>query len=105
MNDAESLENASVSSLKGVGPALTEKLARVGIFSLRDVLFHLPLRYEDRTRLTAIVAVQPGQQVVLEGQVIACEISFGKRRSLLDYLKNNDIEKYRSLIKDLGIRK
>ncbi|MBL6610422.1 MAG: 30S ribosomal protein S15 [Bacteroidetes bacterium] len=29
----------------------------------------------------------------------------GKRRSLLDYLKNNDIEKYRSLIKDLGIRK
>jgi small subunit ribosomal protein S15 len=29
----------------------------------------------------------------------------GKRRSLLDYLKNNDIEKYRSLIKELGIRK
>ncbi|MGA0012424.1 MAG: 30S ribosomal protein S15 [Flavobacteriaceae bacterium] len=29
----------------------------------------------------------------------------GKRRSLLDYLKDNDIEKYRSLIKDLGIRK
>ncbi len=88
MNDAESLENASVSSLKGVGPALTEKLARVGIFSLRDVLFHLPLRYEDRTRLTAIAAVQPGQQVVLEGQVIACEISFGKRRSLLVHLQD-----------------
>lgn len=29
----------------------------------------------------------------------------GKRRSLLNYLKNNDIEKYRALIKELGIRK
>jgi ATP-dependent DNA helicase RecG len=48
MNESETLEAASVGSLKGVGPALTEKLARVGIFSLRDVLFHLPLRYEDR---------------------------------------------------------
>ena len=53
---AESLETAAINSLKGVGPALTDKLVRVGLHNLRDVLFHLPLRYEDRTRLTPIGA-------------------------------------------------
>ena len=67
---AESLETAAINSLKGVGPALTDKLVRVGLHNLRDVLFHLPLRYEDRTRLTPIGAAQPGQHVVIEGKVI-----------------------------------
>jgi ATP-dependent DNA helicase RecG len=86
---AESLETAAINSLKGVGPALTDKLARVGLHNLRDVLFHLPLRYEDRTRLTPIGHAQPGQQVVIEGKVIACDIAFGKRRSLLAYVQDD----------------
>ena len=86
---AESLETAAINSLKGVGPALTDKLVRVGLHNLRDVLFHLPLRYEDRTRLTPIGAAQPGQHVVIEGKVIACDIAFGKRRSLLAYVQDD----------------
>ena len=35
----------------------------------------------------------------------AVQLLVGKRRSLLDYLKSKDIEKYRSLIKDLGLRR
>jgi ATP-dependent DNA helicase RecG len=84
----DTLETAPVDSLKGVGPALREKLARVGLNNLRDVLFHLPLRYEDRTRVTPVGSITPGQTVVLEGEVIACEVSFGKRRSLLAYLSD-----------------
>ena len=88
MSKPDDLGLASVGSLRGVGPALLDKLSRVGILSLRDLLFHLPLRYEDRTRLNPIGQAQPGQSVVLEGRVIACDISFGKRRSLLAYLQD-----------------
>ena len=53
------LSRVPVTALKGVGAALAEKLARVGLETLQDILFHLPLRYQDRTRVTAIGA--PGQ--------------------------------------------
>jgi ATP-dependent DNA helicase RecG len=84
-----SLDQASVTTLKGVGPALADRLAKLGVNTLADVLFHLPLRYEDRTRVTPISAAHPGQQVVLEGEIVSCEIAFGRRRSLLAYLRDD----------------
>jgi len=82
------LERANVNTLKGVGPQLAAKLEKLGIRTLADVLFHLPLRYEDRTRITPIGHARIGEQVVLEGEVISCEVAFGRRRSLLAYLKD-----------------
>ncbi|MEE8118032.1 MAG: ATP-dependent DNA helicase RecG [Gammaproteobacteria bacterium] len=73
----------SLGDLRGVGPQLTEKLARIGIHSVRDLLFHLPLRYEDRTRITPIGALTPGTAAVLTGQVELSEVVFRGRRSLL----------------------
>ena len=78
----------SVTTLQGVGPSLAEKLKKLGIESVQDLLFHLPFRYEDRTRVTPIGAVRPGESYVLEGQVVACEPAFGRRRSLLAYLQD-----------------
>jgi ATP-dependent DNA helicase RecG len=86
---ATSLEKSSVTTLKGVGPALGEKLARLGIKTVANLVFHLPLRYEDRTRITPIAAVQPGQTMVLEGSIVACDVTFGRRRSLLAYLQDD----------------
>jgi ATP-dependent DNA helicase RecG len=83
-----SLTTKPVSILKGIGPALAAKLERLGITTLQDLLFHLPLRYEDRTRVTAIGAAQTGQTVVLEGDIIACDVAYGRRRSLLAYLQD-----------------
>ncbi|MBD3649607.1 MAG: ATP-dependent DNA helicase RecG, partial [Pseudomonadales bacterium] len=83
-----SLDSTSVTTLKGVGPALADKLEKIGIRTLQDVLFHLPLRYEDRTRVTPIGAAQVGEAVVLEGKIIACDIAFGRRRSLLAWLED-----------------
>ena len=60
-----SLTEKSVSTLKGIGPALATKLEKLGITTLQDLLFHLPLRYEDRTRVTAIGAAQTGQTLSL----------------------------------------
>ncbi len=82
------LDHASILSLKGVGPAMAEKFARIGIKNLQDVLFHLPLRYEDRTRITAIANLQPGDTVVIEGEIVSSNIAFGRRRSLLVNLRD-----------------
>ncbi len=88
-SSGDSLVTTGVGSLKGVGPALEKKLARLGIETLQDVLFHLPFRYEDRTRVTPIGAARPGDACVLEGEVIACDITYGRRRSLLAYLQDD----------------
>jgi ATP-dependent DNA helicase RecG len=87
----EDFEYQPVTVLKGVGPAVAEKLKRLEIYNLQDVLFHLPLRYEDRTRLTPLGSIQPGQQVLVEGVIDHSEIKFGGRgrRSLLCHLSDN----------------
>jgi len=88
---AEIFEYQSVQILKGVGQAVAEKLKRLEIYTIQDVLFHLPHRYEDRTKLTAIGSLQPGQQALVEGIIDHCEIKSGGRgrRSLLCYLSDN----------------
>ena len=83
------LADIDVTALKGVGTALKTKLEKLGICSIQDVLFHLPFRYEDRTRVTPIGAVQIGENHVLEGKVIACDVAYGRRRSLLAYIEDS----------------
>lgn len=68
--------------LPGVGPALAEKLAARGLLSVQDLWLHLPLRYEDRTRITAIQALLPGQAAQVEGRVQAVERGFRYRPML-----------------------
>ena len=77
-----------VTALKGVGAALAEKLAKVGLETLQDVLFHLPLRYQDRTRIVPIGALRPGQDAVVEGIVAGADVVMGRRRSLLVRLQD-----------------
>lgn len=82
------IANAPVTELRGVGPALAGKLAQCGIFRVEDLLFHLPLRYQDRTRVTPIGAARDGEDVVLEGIVRGADITFGRRRSLVVRLQD-----------------
>ncbi|HSX88646.1 MAG TPA: ATP-dependent DNA helicase RecG [Pseudomonas sp.] len=82
------LAEVSVTALKGVGAALAEKLAKVGLETLQDVLFHLPLRYQDRTRIVPIGALRPGQDAVVEGTVAGADVVMGRRRSLLVRLQD-----------------
>ncbi|MFJ4063861.1 ATP-dependent DNA helicase RecG [Pseudomonas sp. NPDC089996] len=77
------LSKVSVTALKGVGDAMAEKLAKVGLENLQDVLFHLPLRYQDRTRVVPIGQLRPGQDAVIEGVVSGADVTMGKRRSLV----------------------
>jgi ATP-dependent DNA helicase RecG len=77
------LSNVPVTALKGVGDAMAEKLAKVGLENLQDLLFHLPLRYQDRTRVVPIGQLRPGQDAVIEGVVSGADVTMGKRRSLV----------------------
>ncbi|WP_299181496.1 ATP-dependent DNA helicase RecG [uncultured Neptuniibacter sp.] len=79
----QSLAAIPVSELKGVGAALTAKLNNLGILTVQDLLFHLPLRYQDRTRIIPIGSLRPGDECVIQGEVKLADISKGRRRSLL----------------------
>ena len=72
-----------LTGLRGVGPALAERLGRLGVREPADLLFLLPQRYEDRTRLTPIGSLRPGVRAVVSGSVDLTEIVFRRRRSLL----------------------
>lgn len=88
MMDPLTLDQIPVTALKGVGGSVAMKLAKIDLFTLQDVLFHLPLRYMDRTRITPIGALQPNVNAVIEGEIRGCEIVFGKRRSMVVRLQD-----------------
>lgn len=71
-----------LSALKGVGPKTAEKLHSVGVYTVEDVLFHLPFRYQDRTRVLSIADLRPGDQAVVEGTIVSSQITFGRKRQL-----------------------
>ena len=75
----ELLDAVPLTSLSGVGAAISNKLAKIGIQNLQDLLFHLPIRYEDRTRITPIANLRPEQYFTIEGIVQTCEVAFGRR--------------------------
>jgi ATP-dependent DNA helicase RecG len=64
---------ASLAMLAGVGPAVAAKLQARGLATLQDLWLHLPLRYEDRTRLTRIEDLRNGVPAQVEGRVVAVE--------------------------------
>jgi ATP-dependent DNA helicase RecG len=72
----------SVASLRGVGPKLLEALQQLGIRTISDLLFHLPFRYEDRTRVVPIGSLYPGSQALVEGKVEHASIIRGRRPTL-----------------------
>lgn len=76
------LDAIPLTSLSGVGASQADKLAKLGLETIQDLLLHLPLRYEDRTRLYTINDLQPGIFATIEGEVLRSDISFGRRRML-----------------------
>ncbi|QIM62199.1 ATP-dependent DNA helicase RecG [Pasteurellaceae bacterium Orientalotternb1] len=73
------LDGVPLTALSGVGAAISEKLSRIGINNVQDLLFHLPIRYEDRTRITPIIDLRPESYATIEGIVQLTEVQFGKR--------------------------
>ena len=85
---SSALQQCPVSAIKGVGAKVAEKLDKLGIFTIQDILFHLPLRYEDRTRIYAIADLMPLMHGTVLGEVVSSDIQLGKRRSWLVKIKD-----------------
>jgi len=77
------LSQISVESLKGVGVKIAEKLAALSIYNLEELLFHLPSKYQDRSRIHPIGSLRHGQVAQVCGIIEGADIVFGKRRSLI----------------------
>lgn len=76
------LDLTPITDLKGVAAKMAERLAKLGIHSVQDLLFHLPLRYEDRTRILPIAALIPGTHASIEAEIMASQVIHGRKRIL-----------------------
>ena len=83
MQSSRSNLASPLTDLNGIGPALAKKLERLDLFRVEDILFLLPLRYEDRTQLVRIGALQAGVRCLISGEVLLAETAYRGRRNLL----------------------
>lgn len=82
-NRSARAEQRPVTAMRGVGAMLAERLQRLGVTQVQDLLFVLPLRYEDRTRIVPMGSLQPGLRAAVEGEVQLTEVVFRRRRQML----------------------
>ncbi|MBD2804932.1 ATP-dependent DNA helicase RecG [Xenorhabdus sp. ZM] len=76
------LDAIPLTTLRGVGESQVTKLAKLGLVNLQDLLLHLPLRYEDQTRLYTINELLPGTYATVTGEVLRTHVIFGRRRTM-----------------------
>lgn len=74
------------------GDALAKRLAKLDIHRQQDLLLHLPLRYEDETRVVAIRSAREGVPVQVEGEVTSCEVMLRPRRQLVARVRDDSGE-------------
>jgi ATP-dependent DNA helicase RecG len=90
MAELESELNQPVQTLKGVGPAAAEKLSKLGIYSIRDLLFYLPRRYDDYTLMLPIRRLQPNMRASVVATIKQAEVRIGKNNRKDFYLLLDD---------------
>ena len=66
--------------LKGVGPRKAADLKRAGLVTVEDLLYRLPFRYEDRSRMQAIASLRPGQKAAVLGEIKSASLATTRRR-------------------------
>lgn len=81
MSQKLQLNALKVTHLKGVGARMSERLAKVGVRTVQDLLFHLPRIYQDRTRIRPVASLQDHDWAVIDVSVMQSDVRFGKRRS------------------------
>ncbi|MDX7986167.1 ATP-dependent DNA helicase RecG [Xenorhabdus sp. 12] len=74
------LDAIPLTTLRGVGASQATKLVKLGLVNLQDLLLHLPLRYEDQTRLYTINELLPGIYATVTGEILRTNVVFGRRR-------------------------
>ncbi|QIR13309.1 ATP-dependent DNA helicase RecG [Shewanella aestuarii] len=83
------LDLMPITELKGVAKKVADKLHKLGIKTVQDVLFHLPLRYEDRTQIYPIATLSFGSYGTIEAEIQSTQIIQGRRRMLVCNVRDN----------------
>ncbi len=74
--------NASISNIPGVGPKTLVELEKINISSYLDLLLHLPIRYQDRSRIEPIQSLSTGTEVLIDGRITGRSVTYKGRRAL-----------------------
>ncbi len=77
------MANIELKQLKGIGPSIVEKLNSYGIFNLRDLCFHLPSGYQDRTKVTQVIDLGPGDERLIRVKVISSQSLYRPRKMMI----------------------
>lgn len=85
---AAMLDSIDIHALTGVGKKMAERLEKLGIFTIQDLLFHLPARYEDRAQIWPIAQLKPGQYATTQGYIFHNETVIGRRHMLIIKMKD-----------------
>jgi ATP-dependent DNA helicase RecG len=81
-------QSAPATGLETVSKSIQDRLAKLGIRRLADAILHLPLRYEDETTVVPIAQAYPGETSQVEGQVVATDVVFRPRRTLVSRIED-----------------
>lgn len=76
------LDTISLTSLHGIGASQSEKMRKIGLNTVQDLLLHFPLRYEDHTRLYQIKDLLPGTTATITGEILQTKVVFGRKRMM-----------------------
>jgi len=76
-------------SLQGVGSKSQARLSQLGIFTLEDLLYHLPIRYQDKTKFHSLDDSQISEEILIEGEIVKIEESFSTNKHLIVFLRND----------------
>lgn len=87
--NAKLLDAIPITSLTGVGAKMAERLIKIGVSSVQDLLFHLPFRYEDRTKVSQILTLSAGLYTSIEGEIMSNNTIFGRRPMLTVKVKDD----------------
>lgn len=87
--NAKFLDAIPITSLTGIGAKMAERLIKIGVSSVQDLLFHLPFRYEDRTKVSPILTLSAGLYTSIEGEIISNNTIFGRRPMLTVKVKDD----------------
>lgn len=75
-----------LSSLKGIGPKISKKFAKKGLYTIRDALFYLPKSYEDRRKISPIGSLKEGEKVLVFGEILQSGVNYYSRRKLFEVI-------------------
>ena len=89
--------SAPVQYVKGVGPERGAALAREGIATVEDLLFRLPMRYEDRRLLTRIADLKPGMKTMVAGRVAVAGIRRTRRMPIYEVALEDESGRLKAL--------